>query len=442
MMRELERFNVKIFTIIVLFSLCILLTGCSGSTGINNRVGPKYYQGYSSVEMAFLDDSPPMTFYYDSEGTTIDDNTIPIMVQVANKGSSNSYGALFIHGLDPNIVAIQGYNTGYGDSISGRSSEMFSGFFANSDNFGFSITGIDAGSSTLNLGLQTINGRTFVSFSTFGSGSGIFSNRNALFSQLGFTTSTSRYSDYDGISTGVLQYGIGSALNVITTGMFSSFGWNEWLKKFELEGRNSYNPAGGMEVIEFPATILTLPPSLEQFRQRIMITSCFDYATHASDVVCIDPEPYSNVKKACRPTTVSLGGGQGAPVAVTTIEQKPGRGKTTFIINIHHNSRAAYDELYDYFSLYKCDPASGEIVKATDKNVVYVGYVYLSDIDITMSCIPQYAVRLDEGGNGQITCSIDYPPGMATSAYMAPMEIELWYGYSKTIFRDIIIRNI
>ena len=191
-----------------------------------------------------------------------------------------------------------------------------------------------------------------------------------------------------------------------------------------------------------PATIINLPSSLEEFRQRVMITSCFDYATHASQMVCIDPEPYSNVRKSCIPTTVSLGGGQGAPVAVTTIEQRPGKGRTTFVINIHHNKKSTYDELYDYFSLYKCDPASGAMVKTTDKNVVYVGYVYLSDIDITMSCIPDQTIRLDESGNGQITCSIVFPPGMASSAYQAPLEVELWYGYSKTIFKDIIVRRI
>ncbi|HEY9705243.1 MAG TPA: hypothetical protein V6C58_22585, partial [Allocoleopsis sp.] len=238
------------------------------------------------------------------------------------------------------------------------------------------------------------------------------------------------------------QAQIGAVLNPITQAMFNSFNWGAWLKRFQLEGRNPNNPTGGMDVIEFPATILTLPPSLEQFNQRIMVTSCFDYATHASTMVCIDPEPFSNVRKACRPQTVSLGGGQGAPVAITSVEQRAGRGRTTFVINVRHNKKNAFDELYDYFSLYKCDPASGEVVKSTDKNIVYVGYVYLSNWDITMNCIPDQVIRLDEAGNGQITCNVEFPPGISTSAYQAPLEVELWYGYSKTIFRDVIIRRI
>jgi hypothetical protein len=223
--------------------------------------------------------------------------------------------------------------------------------------------------------------------------------------------------------------------------MFSSIGWSGgWLKVFDMEGRNPDNPNGDVEVIEFPATITYLPPSSEQFIQRIMVTSCFDYATHASAMVCVDPQPYSNVLKACKPLTVSAGSGQGAPVAITTIEQKPSRGKTVFTINVHHTKKEMYDDLYDYFSLYKCDPASGEMVKATDKNIVYVGYVFLSNEDITMNCIPDQIIRLDESGNGQIMCTAAIPEGV--SAYQAPLEIELWYGYSKSIYRDVIIKRI
>jgi hypothetical protein len=435
-----REFRNKVFLAIVLVAVGVIISGCSGSTNPSSKTGPKYYQGYESIEMKFLEDSPPLTFYYDSTEDDYQVNTIPIFVELYNKGSSNSYGALFIHGLDPNIVAIQGYTRGYpNDNIGRWNTQTFSGYYGGGSNFQLNIQGIDLGSSILNLGVANIGGRSIVSFSTFG-----FNDRGGLFQAMGYGTAPTKYGKYTGINPGISQYGVGSALNRVTSGMFGMYGWNEWLKKFELEGRSSNSPSGDMEVIEFPATIMpgTIPPSLEEFRQRVMITSCFDYATHASQMVCIDPEPYSSVKKACKPQTVSLSGGQGAPVSITTIEQRPGRGKTTFVINIHHNKKNTYDDLFDYFSLYKCDPASGEVVKSTDKNVVYVGYVYLSDIDITMYCIPDQTIRLDQSGNGQITCSIEFPEGMATSAYQAPMEIELWYGYSKTIYRDIIVRRI
>ncbi len=437
----------KIFLILTVLAVLVFITGCSSSGAPR-----KYYTGYDSVEMRFLEDTPPARIYYDSEANyngNMQVNTIPINVEVYNKGSSDSYGALFIHGFDPNIVAVAGYTGNYPSNLPGytsalRGTNMFNGWYSAGAN-GQANYAINAmgplGNSLASFGLSNINGRQTVSFSSLSMNGQPFTNRGGIFAAMNFNTQAGM-SGYGGISTGVIQSRIGAALNPITRGMMSTFGWNGWLKNFALEGRNPNNPAGGMDVVEFPATMLNLPPSLEEFRQRIMVTSCFDYATHASTMVCIDPEPYSNVKKACRPQTVSLGGGQGAPVSVTTIEQRAGRGRTTFIINVRHTKKTTYDELYDYFSLYKCDPSSGETVKTTDKNIVYVGYVYLSNYDITMSCIPDQVIRLDESGSGQITCSVEFPEGMASSAYEAPMEIELWYGYSKTIFRDVYVKRI
>jgi len=38
-------------------------------------------------------------------------------------------------------------------------------------------------------------------------------------------------------------------------------------EKIPVGRQESYNSGGDMEIIEFPATILSLPPSLEEFRQ-------------------------------------------------------------------------------------------------------------------------------------------------------------------------------
>jgi hypothetical protein len=434
MVRELKN---KLFLAITLMSVLVLITGC----GSNTNVSKKYYTGYDSIEMKFLEDSPPAIFYYDSEADFASQvNTIPINVEMYNKGSSDSYGALFVSGFDPNLVAVQGYTNNYpGYTSAGqyRPSTQFSGYFDDSNNFLINAFQIPTDNGYIDLGISSVNGRTALSFASLGK------DRTELFNRLSFDMASSRYAGYSAISTGVMNARIGAALNPITRGMFNSYGWGDWLKKFELEGRNNNNPSGGMTVVPFPTTLLDLPASLEEFTQPIQITSCFDYATHATAMVCIDPEPNSNVAKICRANTVSLASGQGAPVAITSVEQRPAKGRTTFVINVHLNKKTG-DLLYDYFSLYKCDPAAGGIVKSTDLNVVYIGYVYLSgNMDITMNCLPDQIIRLDQSGNGQITCSVDFLKEMApTGAYKAPLEIELWYGYSKTIFRNVLIKRI
>jgi len=439
MMRELKNW---FFLSIVLVIFALVLSGC-GQTGANAQ--PKYYTGYNSLDLKFLQDSPPTIFYYDSQATNPQVNTIPIDVQVTNLGSSDTYGALFVYGFDPHIVGVDGYSA----RLSGNSwttytrPTAFNGWTNGAGNYAFNVQGLNVGGQTLSFGFANVNGQQQLSFSTFGIGSfnnNAISPRSVLFNSLGFAMQTGGNGP-TAISVGVSQADVGAVLRPITMSMFNTYGWSTtWLKIIDLKGRNPNNPSGDLSVVEFPATIFTLPPSLEQFQQRIMVTACYSYATHASSMVCIDPEPYSNVQKVCNPTIVSLGGGQGAPVSITSIDQKPARGRTVFTISIHHNKQSTYDDLYDYFSLYKCDPASGQVVKATDKNIVYVGYVYLSNTDITMNCLPDQIIRLDESGNGQIVCTADIPPG--TSAYEAPMEIELWYGYSKSIYQDVLVKKI
>ena len=435
--------NKKLFLILTLFAVLILITGC-GVTGGNNQ---KYYTGYNSVEMQFVDSAPPTTFYYDSTaGTTttanLDVNTIPIAVQLYNRGSSNAYGALFIHGFDPNTIAVQGYTLGYpgySDALvrGGNLGSLFSGYFNANGGLAAANIIIPTAYGGGQLSFSNIAGQKSLSFSS------LSTDRASLFSALHFQIQQSKYTGYTGISLDVLKEPIGYVLNPITQGLFADFNWGPWLQKFDLEGRNRDNPIGGSDTIEFPATMLNMPASMEQYMQTIEVTSCFDYATHSSTMVCLAPEPNSvNRNPTCRPTTVSAGGGQGAPVAITTIEQRPAKGRTTFVINVHLNKQNSDDLLYDLFSLYKCDPSSGLIPKTSDLNIVYIGYVYLSTFDITMSCIPDQVMRLDDAGNGQITCSIAFPPGSPTSEYQANLEVELWYGYSKTIRRDVrIIRQ-
>ena len=165
-------------------------------------------------------------------------------------------------------------------------------------------------------------------------------------------------------------------------------------------------------------------------------------------MVCIDPAPNSNVKKACKPMTVSMSGGQGAPVSVVKIDQKSSNKKTVFTITIKHTKKNTMDEIYDLYSLDKCNPnfGIGNIVKTTDKNVVYVNSIILSKMDITQYCSPNSGnmgkIMLDDAGNGYITCIAPLDFANQPGAYTAPLEIELWYGYSKSIYKTVNIKRI
>jgi hypothetical protein len=159
-------------------------------------------------------------------------------------------------------------------------------------------------------------------------------------------------------------------------------------------------------------------------------------------MMCIDPNPNSNSRKVCIARNVGVSGGQGAPVAVTRVDQQSSSGKVVFTITIKHTKKNSLDELFDITQLfYKCNPHVGAIVKPSDRNVVDVLYVELSGDDITQSCSGGGRIRLDASGNGQFTCTA-YLNLASESAREAPLFIELGYGYGKNIYKEITIKKI
>jgi len=396
----------SIFLMIALLAVSFVLSGCSGfGIGTPSNYQRKYYQGYNSLDMKFATASPPDIFYYDPQSS---DNEIPIVINVQNKGAADTYGVIFIQGYDPHIMQIAGGQTpGSGNIQIGGSGSSF--YFSVSNVY----IGLSGGGSNANLGFTSPNGNIY--------------GLNA------FTSNGQLKSIMIRMNPGRIGFGLGQkALTLFSTNL----GWNA---PIALEGDTIDTPGGGTEVYDFPTYIYYLPESLEQFPQTIMATACFDYATRSTTMMCIDPKPNSNTVKACVPRSVSPSGGQGGPVAITRVDQQSSSAKTVFTIYIHHYKQSSLDELYDLNSLYKCNPSSASLVKATDKNVVYLGYAELSGRPLI--CASDGRIRLDDSGNGQISCSAIFD-GLTTDAYTAPLEVELWYGYSKSIYKTLQIKRV
>ena len=90
---------------------------------------------------------------------------------------------------------------------------------------------------------------------------------------------------------------------------------------FSLAAKDENNPEGGYEIIDFTGTNYGLPSTKKSL---FIINACYGYKTEASVTICIDPDVRSKklVKSACNVETVSVSGGQGAPVAVTKVEPR------------------------------------------------------------------------------------------------------------------------
>jgi len=222
--------------------------------------------------------------------------------------------------------------------------------------------------------------------------------------------------------------------------------WSFW--QSELEGKSEFNPLGGIAYKDFSTKIGALPEGMDSFKTNFLVTACYTYETLAVSSVCIDPIPYSSVarEKACRVSDVSLSGGQGAPVAVTKIEEEAAKGKVRFKIYFENKGNG---KIFDMSSNkrtgkdgnLKCNPYSEEGLGYDDLDKIILNKVSVGSDDITSDCEPvkEGTIRLIDG-RGFIICEKDGLTG--TSAYNTPIEINVAYGYTTSIQKEIEILKI
>jgi len=207
-----------------------------------------------------------------------------------------------------------------------------------------------------------------------------------------------------------------------------------------LEGRDVYKPQGDVDTVAFKGRVQYLKQKkIDRYPTTILATACYTYETVATANMCLDPNPYSATikQRVCTPGAVSLGGGQGAPIAVTTVEEDASPGRARFKIHIQN---AGKGEVFRYGLQYlgKCSPYSEGL--AFDES----GYVQLADImiagvSIKSSCKPLDVdhIRLDQSGSAVIYCSLDSVRGQA--AFVSPLTVILRYGYRDSTYTNIEI---
>lgn len=222
------------------------------------------------------------------------------------------------------------------------------------------------------------------------------------------------------------------------------------LSKMTLEGKSTINPNGGQDLITFTGTIPFRSLNVEKYEPTLLATLCYYYETSAGPSVCIDPNPYSTIKekKVCEVQDISLTN-QGAPVAVTKIDEEALARKTQFKITIKNVGGG--DVLIKDALKNKCDPnPTGDSKKIVREDV---DKVYLKGVKISnrpLKCRP-FADGKTEGteglirlinGEGFIICELpDTDYNNKISAYTTPLLIELGYGYRNTAEKKMQIKR-
>jgi len=408
----------------------LLLAGCtvfSRGGNSNQYLDPtqaKYYQGTDGVEMQF-DQLPPRLYYY---GNVPDSsvNEFPFSIQVWNEGASYSRGAVFVSGYDPHLVEID--KIPIGKSYPGACSLRIGDYSLNrlgmtmqcGDNFQWS------GGEGNWLQSITVKGKTWFDNS-------ILSSLIVNFDHQSSGSSLDIVFDDTKLSFDKREHGI------LLIALLAGISFEKYLgQEFLLAGDTYDYPGGEQDYVPYTGRIVNWPEGVDTIKQHFMATSCYMYTTFAAPLVCIDPQPYAETRKVCSPAMASWSGGQGAPLAVTSVTQESTPRTAVFHITVRNVGGGT---VFDPGQLEKCSPYFPGGAKASDKDAFWIGEVRIGTTSIRDRCTPDGRVRLNNG-QAEFTCSYPIEYAELNSAYTAPLVVELWYGYSKTIDRIVPVKRV
>jgi hypothetical protein len=238
--------------------------------------------------------------------------------------------------------------------------------------------------------------------------------------------------------------------------------YTENLINFNLDGRTAYDPIGGVlrETVQLRAK--SLDPQSETHTTAVSVTACYPYKTEATAQVCVDTDIFGQrqEQKICTPTTLSMGTytkggqelpkGQGAPIAITKIEQKmlqhPGNPDavkpqyTIYVKNMGGGLPVA--------SRYYQNACRATGVPRDALNVVGAR-VYLSDRSMQLDCKP----KLEQGSADKkghiklekdedfIKCTLEEGVAKTAGTFNSPLMVDLDYGYTFTVSKSVLIRK-
>ena len=217
------------------------------------------------------------------------------------------------------------------------------------------------------------------------------------------------------------------------------------LSTYFLPGVSSINLVGGFDTVEFEdGRIIAKNILVDRYEPVILATICYPYQTIAGPSVCVDPFPFDeNQDKVCRISSQTLTS-QGAPVAVTRIDEEASSNKIRFKITIKNVGNG---DVIKLGALGKCDPTVGQVLERGDFDRVELKKAMLGSVNLLHNCGPfaegeNNIIRLFEG-EGYVICSLDKSEfGDAKSAYTTPLNIELSYGYRSTASKQIRILKV
>jgi len=235
-------------------------------------------------------------------------------------------------------------------------------------------------------------------------------------------------------------------------------------KSSSLQGKILASLEGNSELVTFNGIVSYDDLKVEKYEASFLATACYQYSTLAGPSVCIDPDPYSQIKqqKVCTVQIIALTS-QGAPIAITSIVPTARSDNMQFLITIKNvglgdvlvkeqDSSAQQSQQQSINSIEKCNPFGGAKLTKDDINKVFVEEVSIGNEPLlcqpfsgTNAKSDKGNVRLDDKGEGTIRCEL-FKSGIgaysdAKTSYTTPLRIKLSYVYRTTAQTKMLVQK-
>lgn len=192
---------------------------------------------------------------------------------------------------------------------------------------------------------------------------------------------------------------------------------------FDLEGKSPSYPEGEFTIIDFTGRSVDFPRDAEKYDSSFSFSAYYDYETDATVEICVNPNIYNFAKDvekdACETKSVSLSGGQGAPVAIMKVDPKPSIASKESAINMD-------------LDVHIENKGKGDVFK----DVVEVEEATLGGQPL--DCFPK-VIDLKKQKNPVLSCSValDRPRG----SYISPLRIRFSYIYTQKVSKKVEVRK-
>lgn len=238
-------------------------------------------------------------------------------------------------------------------------------------------------------------------------------------------------------------------ISIGTEKNYVELGEEKELMEFEALGKSIFDQNGELFFLDVTAETKKVGAQSELRASTIFITACYPYKTTLGTSTCVDPDIFQSDKrkKACEVKDLVTNNGQGAPVAITKIETRmvpsdeggENFARAQFVIHIENKGNG--EVLTNEREKIKNACTSNPLGFKDFNKIRITAKLSNEELDCSIDETTEATVTLRDKKTIARCTSLDSIQ-RNVDAYTAPLKIELDYGYTHTISKDITIEKI